>query len=53
MVSLPDGTASTIHSALLNFMSKHMLDIEKMVGLGSDGASVMVGCRNGVSKFLI
>ena len=44
-----DGTANTIESSLQEFMPDKGLPVSKMVGLGTDGASVMVGRHNGVA----
>lgn len=49
LLDLPDGRAQTITDAILGFAQKLGIDMKKMVGLGSDGASVMVGRLNGVS----
>ena len=50
IVILPDGKAVTIHIALVKFVTDHGLDPQSMVGLGPDGASVMVGKKGGVSR---
>ena len=47
--AIPDGTALTIYDKLREILEADAIDINKMVGFGSDGAAVMVGCRNGVS----
>ena len=39
-----DGTASTITDAILSHCCMKSLDINKLRGFASDGASVMVGC---------
>ena len=53
IVELFDDTAIIITDALLQFCAKMDLDIHKqLVALGSDGASVMLGCRGGVSTLL-
>ena len=53
IVELHDGTATTITDALLQFCREMELDIhKKLVGLGSDGDSVMLGCRGGVSTLM-
>ena len=50
IVTLFHGTAITITDALLQFCAKMELDIHRqLVALVSDGASVMLGCRGGVS----
>ena len=41
-----DGTADTIEISLLEFMTDKQLSISRMVGVGADGASVMVGRHN-------
>jgi len=46
---LIDGTANTIESSLQEFTTDKSLPVSKMVGLGTDGASVMVGRHNGVA----
>lgn len=44
-----DGKAETIYNALMDFMQEKNIDCgNKLVGLGSDGASVMMGRHNGV-----
>ena len=53
VVELPDGAAVTITDALLQFCGEMELNIQKQLcGLGSDGASVMLGCRGGVSTLM-
>ena len=47
-----DGTANTIVEAIHSFLAKKALDIDKLRGFATDGASVMVGCRNGVATQL-
>jgi hypothetical protein len=48
IIPLSDGTAETIVHALTQFLAEHKLPVQKMCAIGSDGASVMVGKRNGV-----
>ena len=43
-----DGTANTIVEAIHSFLAKKALDIDKLRGFATNGASVMVGCRTGV-----
>ena len=52
MQDICDGTANTITQAILSYLTKKSLDIEKLRGFASDGASIMVGCRNGVATQL-
>lgn len=49
LVDLPDGKADTIVPAIKTLMTDRQLPIQKMMGFGSDGASVMVGRKTGVS----
>ena len=46
---LIDGTANTIETTLQTFMTDKGFPVSRMVGLGTDGASVMVGRHNGVA----
>lgn len=53
IIELADGKAVTITDALLEFCGKMELDVRKQLfALGSDGASVMLGCKGGVSKLM-
>ena len=53
ILELPDGTALTIVEAVCKLCEDLNLDIRnRLCGLGSDGASVMLGARGGVSKLL-
>ena len=47
-----DGTANTIVEAIRAFMAKRFLDIDKLKGFATDGASVMVGRHTGVATQL-
>ena len=42
--------AETVTKRVLDFLDVHSLDGSKIVGIGTDGATVMIGCRNGVVK---
>lgn len=50
--NINNGKAATITDNLLRELNANGLDLSKLVGLGSDGAAVMVGNRNGVAKLL-
>ncbi|XP_071138765.1 zinc finger protein 862-like isoform X2 [Mytilus edulis] len=52
LVDLPDGKADTIVPAIKTLMTDRQLPIQKMMGFGSDGASVMVGRKTGVATQL-
>ena len=53
MLELPDGTAPSIVNAVCKLCQDLNLDMRnRFCGLGSDGASVMLGVRGGVSKLL-
>lgn len=47
-----DGTADTIKDALFSITQEAEIPMSKIIGFGSDGASVMVGCRSGVATQL-
>ena len=49
---LSDGKADTITTAILELLTSLDLSINKVMGFGSDGASVMVGRRAGVATLL-
>ena len=46
---LSDGSAATIEQELLSMCQQADLSMHKVVGFGSDGASVMVGRKTGVA----
>lgn len=48
MVELSNGKAETIVDALDKFQAEIGLSTDNLIGLGSDGASVMVGRKSGV-----
>ena len=53
MVDIPDGCAATIMGVPTKICDDNNLDLKhKMVPFGSDGASFMIGHRNGVSALL-
>ena len=53
IIGVADGCAATIMGVLTQLCEKNHLDLNhKIVALGSDGASVMIGRRNGVSVLL-
>ena len=45
---LLNGTADTTKTALVAYMEDKGLSVSKMIGLGTDGASLMTGVHNGV-----
>ena len=49
---LPNGTAEAVEGVLVSYLEDKSLSIERMVGFGSDGASVMTGQRTGVATRL-
>ena len=51
-LELADGRAETIERALLLCLGSYGVQLDKVSGFGSDGASVMVGFRNGVATRL-
>ncbi|KAK0137344.1 Zinc finger protein 862 [Merluccius polli] len=52
LVSVMDGKADTIVSAVKTVLLKKGIPTEKLYGLGTDGAAVMTGRLNGVAKQL-
>ena len=42
------ANAQTITDRVCEFMTEAKLEISKLRGIGTDGASTMIGCRNGV-----
>ena len=46
-----NGTADTIETTLVTYMEDKGLLVSKMVGLGTDGANVTTGIRNGVGAW--
>ena len=52
IAALPDGKAVTIANKIHELCVEVQLDLQKFCGLGSDGASVMLGNRGGVSTLL-
>ena len=49
---LIDGKVETIESKVCQVCDELQLDLQKLCGLGSDGASVMLGVRGGISTLL-
>jgi hypothetical protein len=49
---LLNGKASTVFAALQNCLKKNQIPLSKVVFLGTDGATVMLGSKKGVSKRL-
>ena len=47
-VEVPNGKAETVTEAIMTFLDERGICIEKVVGLGTDGANIMVGSKNGV-----
>ena len=52
IAKLSDGLAQTISDHVCGICEEINLDLRKLCGLGSDGASVMLGVRRGVSTLL-
>ena len=52
IAELFNGTAECIEKTLLEYLHENNIPLAKMVGFGSDGASVMLGRHNGVSTRL-
>ena len=52
LVELPGGTAPEIVDTVLKVFTAKSISLEKLCGVATDGASVMVGCRTGVTTRL-
>ena len=52
VIKLPDGTAHTITDSVCSLCRDFDFDLQWLCGLGSDGASVMLGACGGVSRLL-
>ncbi|XP_073672240.1 zinc finger protein 862-like [Paramisgurnus dabryanus] len=52
MVSVYDGKADTIVAAVKDAIQKKELPVDRLYGIGTDGAAVMTGKVNGVAKQL-
>lgn len=51
-VHIPNGQAATVTQIVKDIMASRHLDEKKVVGFGSDGASVMTGKNNGMAARL-
>lgn len=49
MIELKEGTADAIVNELSTFIQAKNLLINRLMNIGSNGASVMLGCNNGVA----
>ena len=49
ILELSNGTADANEANLLAYIEENGFNIMKMMGLGTDGAAVMTGKRNGVA----
>ena len=47
-IEVRDGKAETITQAITTFLDDNQIDINKVSGLGTDGANIMVGRKTGV-----
>ena len=52
VANMMDGKADTIEQKLIEICSQYGIIMSKVFGFGSDGASVMTGCRSGVAARL-
>ncbi|XP_057322538.1 uncharacterized protein LOC130665927 [Microplitis mediator] len=52
LIKISDASANGIYSALTSQLKADKLPIENLVGIGVDGASVMVGCNQSVVSLL-
>ena len=49
LIELPGGTAPEIVDVVLKVFTSRRISLEKLCGIATDGASVMIGCRTGVT----
>ena len=49
VVQLDDCAADDIFLAVKSSLDKHSFDVKNLIGLATDGASVMTGCKKGVT----
>lgn len=52
LIELPGGTADEILDTVLKVFTARNISVKKLCGVATDGASVMVGCRTGVTTQL-
>ena len=52
IVDIDDGKAATIVDTITSYLQSSRLDLKTFSSFGSDGASVMTGCRGGVATLL-
>lgn len=52
IIDIKDGTAQTILDSTKEVLQNFDIDLSKAVGLGTDGAAVMTGCKGGVGVLL-
>ena len=52
LIELPGGTAPQIVDVIPKVFTSRKITLEKLCGVATDGASVMVGCRTGVTTQL-
>lgn len=52
LVELDDGTANSIVNAIKALLSHLNINIKKLIGIGTDNATVMTGVNNGVHALL-
>ena len=50
---IADGTGANIANQLLNLFEEIGLNVSKVIGFGSDGASAMTGLKNGATGHLM
>ena len=48
IIHLPKGDAETIYSTIVDCLKQKNLQVQKIVGMGFDGANTFSGSRNGV-----
>lgn len=51
-IEVVNGKAQTIIDAVRNVLKSFGVPLQNVIGFGSDGANVMIGCKNGVATVL-
>ena len=47
-ISIQDGKAETVYNCIVNWLRDVGINVKRVSGIGTDGASVMTSCRTGV-----
>ena len=53
LVTLPDGTATTIYESVIKCLSEKSIPMENVIGFSSDTCNVMFGKNHSVAQMLV